>query len=79
MSLVPWVEKYRPQRLEDVVGNEPTIKRLKVRGFLNRFSLNWKIQVLAQNGNIPNIIISVSFEKLRKLKIIKFPLEAMDL
>lgn len=43
MSLVPWVEKYRPQRLEDVVGNEPTIKRLKV---------------LAQNGNIPNIIIS---------------------
>eukprot|EP00611_Tribonema_gayanum_P023223 TRINITY_DN4838_c0_g1_i3.p1 TRINITY_DN4838_c0_g1~~TRINITY_DN4838_c0_g1_i3.p1 ORF type:complete len:333 (+),score=90.31 TRINITY_DN4838_c0_g1_i3:1666-2664(+) len=40
---VPWVEKYRPQTLDEVVGNEQTIERLKV---------------IAQEGNLPNIIIS---------------------
>lgn len=39
------VEKYRPHVLDDVVGNEDTIERLKV---------------IAQDGNCPHIIISVS-------------------
>lgn len=38
------VEKYRPQVLDDVVGNEDTIDRLKV---------------IAREGNCPHIIISV--------------------
>lgn len=40
---LPWVEKYRPQVLDDVVGNEETIDRLKV---------------IAKEGNCPHIIIS---------------------
>ncbi|GAO50338.1 P-loop containing nucleoside triphosphate hydrolase protein [Saitoella complicata NRRL Y-17804] len=40
---LPWVEKYRPQTLDDVVGNEETIERLKV---------------IAKDGNMPHIIIS---------------------
>jgi replication factor C subunit 2/4 len=38
------VEKYRPQSLDDVVGNVETIERLKV---------------IAKDGNCPHIIISV--------------------
>ncbi|KAG9314013.1 putative replication factor C subunit 4 [Chiua virens] len=37
------VEKYRPQKLDDVVGNVDTIERLKV---------------IARDGNCPHIIIS---------------------
>lgn len=40
----PWIEKYRPSVLEDIVGNEETIERLKI---------------IAKQGNMPNIIISV--------------------
>jgi len=39
------VEKYRPQLLEDIVGNSDTVERLKV---------------IAEDGNVPHIIISVS-------------------
>lgn len=42
----PWVEKYRPDKLVDIVGNEETIRRL---------------QVFAKEGNLPNIVISVGF------------------
>ncbi|KAJ7596663.1 P-loop containing nucleoside triphosphate hydrolase protein [Mycena floridula] len=40
---LPWVEKYRPSVLDDVVGNADTIDRLKV---------------IAKDGNVPHIIIS---------------------
>ncbi|TDL28254.1 P-loop containing nucleoside triphosphate hydrolase protein [Rickenella mellea] len=40
---LPWVEKYRPTRLDDIVGNSDTIERLKV---------------IARDGNCPHIIIS---------------------
>ncbi|KAJ3786132.1 P-loop containing nucleoside triphosphate hydrolase protein [Lentinula aff. detonsa] len=40
---LPWVEKYRPQALDDVVGNTETIERLKV---------------IARDGNCPHVIIS---------------------
>lgn len=40
---LPWVEKYRPHTLDDIVGNEDTIARLKQ---------------IAIHGNMPNMIIS---------------------
>lgn len=42
---VPFVEKYRPFLLSDIVGNEETITRL---------------QAIAEDGNMPNLIIAVS-------------------
>lgn len=39
---VPWIEKYRPQLLQDVVGNEETLVRL---------------QAIARDGNLPNLIL----------------------
>jgi hypothetical protein len=41
---LPWVEKYRPQVIRDIVGNEETVQRLKV---------------IAEEGNMPNLILSV--------------------
>ncbi|KAK5467992.1 replication factor C subunit 4 [Exophiala xenobiotica] len=40
---LPWVEKYRPVYLDDVVGNSETIERLKI---------------IAKDGNMPHVIIS---------------------
>lgn len=40
---LPWVEKYRPQVLNDVLGNENVITRLRV---------------VAANGNMPNLMLS---------------------
>ncbi len=40
---VPWVEKYRPLMLDDVVGNEHAVGRLRV---------------ISQEGNLPNVILA---------------------
>lgn len=40
---LPWVEKYRPHTLDDVVGNPDVIDRLRV---------------VAANGNMPNILLA---------------------
>jgi len=40
---LPWVEKYRPVFLDDIVGNEEAVSRLKV---------------IAKTGNMPNMILS---------------------
>lgn len=40
---LPWVEKYRPVFLDDIVGNTETIDRLKI---------------IAKDGNMPHVIIS---------------------
>ncbi len=40
---IPWVEKYRPVEIKDIVGNEETVQRL---------------QTIAKEGNMPNIIIT---------------------
>ncbi|CAJ1044030.1 replication factor C, subunit 4, putative [Leishmania guyanensis] len=44
MSVVstPWVEKYRPQTVTDIVGNTEAISRL---------------QVIAKEGNLPNLLL----------------------
>lgn len=46
---LPWVEKYRPHRVADIVGNQDVVARL---------------QVIAQGGNMPNLIFSVSESSL---------------
>ena len=45
VQFLPWVEKYRPLRIRDIVGNDDAVARL---------------QVIANEGNMPNLILSVS-------------------
>lgn len=40
---LPWVEKYRPQKIVDIVGNKDAVSRL---------------QVIAKDGNMPNLIFA---------------------
>ena len=39
----PWIEKYRPQKLEDVVGNQDVVQQLKT---------------IIEQGNVPNMIMN---------------------
>jgi replication factor C subunit 2/4 len=39
---LPWVEKYRPRSLDDVLGNSETVERLRS---------------IAKEGNVPNLIL----------------------
>ncbi len=49
----PWIEKYRPRFVRDIVGNEEAVGRL---------------DVISRDGNLPNIIISArSVPERRKL------------
>ena len=40
---MPWVEKYRPTKIEDIVGNKDAVERLNA---------------MAQTGNMPNLIFT---------------------
>ena len=53
----PWIEKYRPIKLEDVVGNDDTLVRL---------------QAIANDGNLPNLILCgpPGTGKVRKLVLV---------
>ena len=42
-STIPWLEKFRPRTLKNVVGNNETVERLKS---------------IAKHGNVPNMIIA---------------------
>ncbi len=42
--MVPQVEKYRPMYVREIVGNKDAVERL---------------QVISEEGNMPNIILSV--------------------
>ncbi|GJT03494.1 replication factor C subunit 2 [Tanacetum coccineum] len=41
---IPWVEKFRPTKVADIVGNEDAVSRL---------------QVIARDGNMPNLILAI--------------------
>jgi replication factor C subunit 2/4 len=41
---LPWIEKYRPVVVDDIVGNAEAVDRLRV---------------IAHEGNVPNLLISV--------------------
>ena len=41
--LLPWVEKYRPTQLTEIVGNQEAVQRL---------------QIIGTDGNMPNLILS---------------------
>lgn len=40
---MPWIERYRPRTLDEVVGNPETVRRLRA---------------IAETGNLPNLILS---------------------
>ena len=48
LSIMFQVEKYRPQLVKDIVGNAEAVGRL---------------QVIAEEGNLPNVILSVSLDR----------------
>ena len=42
-AMLPWVEKYRPTKIADIVGNAEAVERLGA---------------MAQTGNMPNLIFT---------------------
>lgn len=55
--LLDQVEKYRPTKVNEIVGNREAVERL---------------QVISEEGNLPNIILAVS-HSTTKLQISKLP------
>ncbi|CAH0548802.1 unnamed protein product [Brassicogethes aeneus] len=43
LTNIPWIEKYRPQKFDEIVGNVDTLSRLAI---------------FSKQGNVPNIIIA---------------------
>jgi hypothetical protein len=60
-SDVPWIEKYRPLYLKDIVANNDTINRL---------------QTIAKDGNMPHLLLTGppgnSLFRVRKVMHLKF-------
>lgn len=46
-----WIEKYRPQTLDDVVGNEEVLQKLRL---------------VALEGNMPHLLLAVRLTELAK-------------
>lgn len=53
---LPWLEKYRPRVLDDVVGNSEIISRFKF---------------FAKVGNVPHLILVVSFADFKLILIFR--------
>jgi hypothetical protein len=54
---IPWVEKYRPNKVADIVGNQDAVSRL---------------QVIARDGNMPNLILAVCYVPIFILLLLPF-------
>lgn len=69
----PWVEKYRPQILDDVVGKKN--KFLKIFTKKGNKEIISQLREIAEKGNVPNLIIVVNYFFLffRVLQVVEKP------